>query len=172
MHDYRLKERTYSLWAHLLSEKQNYLNPVYSPSFAESHPVLLPSTQAYHFKYRCPSTSHYKTRFLQTVMFQLNDLCCRFWRNMYHQYDRSMHPRQSILKHILTLKESNRELEGTVRALKAVSLPQEFVHFWVTGHKPCVLKTNFISHGCFVFEKPSQVFPQDSKDLGRSWCNS
>uniref|UniRef100_A0A8C2HKG8 Myotubularin-related protein 6-like n=1 Tax=Cyprinus carpio TaxID=7962 RepID=A0A8C2HKG8_CYPCA len=76
--DLQLKERTYSLWAHLLSEKQNYLNPVYSPSFAESHPVLEPSTQAYHFK---------------------------FWRNMYHQYDRSMHPRQSILKHVLTLKD-------------------------------------------------------------------
>uniref|UniRef100_A0A8C1FJ22 Myotubularin related protein 6 n=2 Tax=Cyprinus carpio TaxID=7962 RepID=A0A8C1FJ22_CYPCA len=97
--DLQLKERTYSLWAHLLSEKQNYLNPVYSPSFAESHPVLEPSTQAYHFK---------------------------FWRNMYHQYDRSMHPRQSILKHVLTLKDSNRELEGTVQALKTVSSPQEF----------------------------------------------
>uniref|UniRef100_A0A9R1SK56 Myotubularin related protein 6 n=2 Tax=Cyprinus carpio TaxID=7962 RepID=A0A9R1SK56_CYPCA len=94
VYHYRLKERTYSLWAHLLSEKQNYLNPVYSPSFAESHPVLEPSTQAYHFK---------------------------FWRNMYHQYDRSMHPRQSILKHVLTLKESNRELEGTVQALKTVT---------------------------------------------------
>uniref|UniRef100_A0A8C2GKL3 Myotubularin related protein 6 n=1 Tax=Cyprinus carpio TaxID=7962 RepID=A0A8C2GKL3_CYPCA len=92
--DLQLKERTYSLWAHLLSEKQNYLNPVYSPSFAESHPVLEPSTQAYHFK---------------------------FWRNMYHQYDRSMHPRQSILKHVLTLKDSNRELEGTVQALKTVN---------------------------------------------------
>ncbi|TRZ02322.1 hypothetical protein DNTS_009719 [Danionella cerebrum] len=90
--DLQLKERTYSLWAHLLREKQNYLNPVYSPKYAESHPVLEPSTQAYHF---------------------------RFWRNMYHQYDRSMHPRQSILKHVLTLKETNQELEGTVEALKS-----------------------------------------------------
>uniref|UniRef100_A0A672T2D5 Myotubularin-related protein 6-like n=1 Tax=Sinocyclocheilus grahami TaxID=75366 RepID=A0A672T2D5_SINGR len=97
--DLQLKERTYSLWAHLLSENQNYLNPLFSPSFAESHPVLEPSTQAYHFK---------------------------FWRNMYNQYDRSMHPRQSILKHVLTLQESNRELEGTVQALKTVSSPQEF----------------------------------------------
>lgn len=48
---YRLKERTYSLWAHLLSEQQNYLNPVYSLSFAESHPVLEPSTQPWNFKY-------------------------------------------------------------------------------------------------------------------------
>uniref|UniRef100_A0A673JDW1 Myotubularin-related protein 6-like n=1 Tax=Sinocyclocheilus rhinocerous TaxID=307959 RepID=A0A673JDW1_9TELE len=97
--DLQLKERTYSLWAHLLSEKQNYLNPLFSPSVAESHPVLEPSTQAYHFK---------------------------FWRNMYNQYDRSMHPRQSILKHVLTLQESKRELEGTVQALKTVSSPQEF----------------------------------------------
>ncbi len=45
---------------------------------------------------------------------------------MYHQYDRSMHPRQSILKHVLSLKESSRELEETVQALKTVSSPQEF----------------------------------------------
>ncbi|KAB5533300.1 hypothetical protein PHYPO_G00130180 [Pangasianodon hypophthalmus] len=87
----QLKERTYSLWAHLLSEQQNFLNPLYSPSFAESHPVLEPSTQSWNFK---------------------------FWRNMYHQFDRSMHPRQSILKHTLALKESNKELENTVRGLQ------------------------------------------------------
>ncbi|KAI5620020.1 myotubularin-related protein 6 [Silurus asotus] len=87
----QFKERTYSLWAHLLSEQQNFLNPVYKPSFTESHPVLEPSTQSWNFK---------------------------FWRNMYHQFDRSMHPRQSILKHTLTLKESNKELENTVRSLQ------------------------------------------------------
>lgn len=48
-------------------------------------------------------------------------LCLRFWRNMYHQFDRAMHPRQSILKHTLTLKESNKELENTVRGLQEVS---------------------------------------------------
>lgn len=45
---------------------------------------------------------------------------------MYHQYDRSMHPRQSILKHVLSLKENSQELEGTVQALKTVSSHQEF----------------------------------------------
>lgn len=40
---------------------------------------------------------------------------------MYHQFDRSMHPRQSILKHTLTLKESNKDLENTVRGLQEVS---------------------------------------------------
>lgn len=90
--DLQLKDRTHSLWAHLLSEQQNYLNPLYSPMFAESHPVLEPSTQAWQFK---------------------------FWRNMYHQFDRSMHPRQSILKQTLMLKENSKELENTVRALQA-----------------------------------------------------
>uniref|UniRef100_A0A673B6E9 Myotubularin phosphatase domain-containing protein n=1 Tax=Sphaeramia orbicularis TaxID=375764 RepID=A0A673B6E9_9TELE len=76
----QLRERTHSLWAYLLSEKQNYLNPFYSPAYCEAHPVLEPSTLPYHFK---------------------------FWRNMYHQFDRSMHPRQSILKTILTLRENS-----------------------------------------------------------------
>ncbi|XP_036414314.1 myotubularin-related protein 6 [Colossoma macropomum] len=88
----QLKDRTYSLWDHLLSEQQLYLNPVYSPSFAETHPVLEPSTQAWNFK---------------------------FWRNMYHQFDRSMHPRQSILKHTVMLKENSKELESTARELQA-----------------------------------------------------
>lgn len=39
---------------------------------------------------------------------------------MYHQFDRTMHPRQSILKHILGLRESNRELERTANQLEAV----------------------------------------------------
>lgn len=87
----QLRERTHSLWAFLLSEKENYMNPMYSPAYAESHPVLEPSTLPYHFK---------------------------FWRNMYHQFDRSMHPRQSILKTILTLRENSRKTENTLQALE------------------------------------------------------
>ncbi|XP_041823763.1 myotubularin-related protein 6 [Melanotaenia boesemani] len=87
----QLRERTHSLWAYLMSEKQNYLNPFYSPAFSEAHPVLEPSSMPYHFK---------------------------FWRNMYHQFDRSMHPRQSILKTILTLRENSRKTESTLHALE------------------------------------------------------
>uniref|UniRef100_A0A8C3AMH9 Myotubularin related protein 6 n=1 Tax=Cyclopterus lumpus TaxID=8103 RepID=A0A8C3AMH9_CYCLU len=93
--DLRMRERTHSLWAYLMSEKQNYLNPFYSLAYSETHPVLEPSTLPYHFK---------------------------FWRNMYHQFDRSMHPRQSILKTVLTLRENSREAEGTLQALENVSL--------------------------------------------------
>ncbi|KAL7373200.1 hypothetical protein ABVT39_001103 [Epinephelus coioides] len=42
----------------------------------------------------------------------------QFWRNMYHQFDRSMHPRQSILKTILTLRENSRKAESTLQALE------------------------------------------------------
>ncbi|XP_026861170.2 myotubularin-related protein 6 isoform X1 [Electrophorus electricus] len=110
----QLKDRTYSLWAHLLSEQHNYLNPVYSPSFAERHPVLEPSTQPWNFK---------------------------FWRNMYHQFDRTMHPRQSILKHTLTLKESNSKLEDTAHTLQAklqtlgVSTSPLELHSWSREHR-------------------------------------
>ncbi|XP_068565832.1 myotubularin-related protein 6 [Cebidichthys violaceus] len=89
--DLRLRERTHSLWAFLMGEKQNYLNPFYSTAYSETHPVLEPSTLPYHFK---------------------------FWRNMYHQFDRSMHPRQSILKTVLTLRENSRKAESTLQALE------------------------------------------------------
>ncbi|XP_053715189.1 myotubularin-related protein 6 [Synchiropus splendidus] len=88
----RIRERTHSLWAYLMSETHNYINPFYSPAFSESHPVLEPSTLPYNFK---------------------------FWRNMYHQFDRSMHPRQSILKTILTLRENSHKAERTVQALES-----------------------------------------------------
>ncbi|XP_072306731.1 myotubularin-related protein 6 [Eucyclogobius newberryi] len=87
----QLKERTHSLWASLLGEKHNYLNPFYNPAYNVEHPVLEPSTLPYHFK---------------------------FWRNMYHQFDRSMHPRQSILKTILTLKDKSAKAESTLQALE------------------------------------------------------
>lgn len=88
----QLGDRTHSLWAFLLREQQNYLNPAYCPTYADTHPVLEPSTLPCHFK---------------------------FWRNMYHQFDRSMHPRQSVLKNVLTLKESNCQLEDTIKDLEA-----------------------------------------------------
>lgn len=40
---------------------------------------------------------------------------------MYHQFDRSMHPRQSILKTILTLREKSRKTESILQALENVS---------------------------------------------------
>uniref|UniRef100_A0A8C9TYT2 Myotubularin related protein 6 n=1 Tax=Scleropages formosus TaxID=113540 RepID=A0A8C9TYT2_SCLFO len=89
----QLREKTYSLWSFLLSEQHNYENPLYSAALAERNPVLEPSTQPCHFK---------------------------FWTNMYHQYDRTMHPRQSLLKHLLAVRESSCALEKTAHELEAV----------------------------------------------------
>lgn len=38
-----------------MGEKQNYLNPFYSPSYCEQNPVLVPSTLPYNFKSVWPS---------------------------------------------------------------------------------------------------------------------
>ncbi|XP_037135276.1 myotubularin-related protein 6 [Syngnathus acus] len=111
--DLQLRERTHSLWAHLMSEKQNYLNPFYSPAYAETQPVLEPSTLPYHFK---------------------------FWRNMYHQFDRSMHPRQSILKTILTGRENSRKAESKLQALES-RLHQLGVTPVVTANHPAAPPT-------------------------------
>uniref|UniRef100_A0A3Q3FFB1 Myotubularin related protein 6 n=1 Tax=Labrus bergylta TaxID=56723 RepID=A0A3Q3FFB1_9LABR len=43
----------------------------------------------------------------------------QFWRNMYHQFDRSMHPRQSILKTILTLRENSCKAESALQSLES-----------------------------------------------------
>lgn len=87
----QIKDKTHSLWSFLLNERQNYLNPLYNPALAETQPVLEPSTLPFHFK---------------------------FWRNMYHQYDRTMHPRQSVIKNLLTLREQSKDLEDTVAQLE------------------------------------------------------
>ncbi|KAJ8375607.1 hypothetical protein SKAU_G00061870 [Synaphobranchus kaupii] len=82
--------------------------PLYNPSLAESQPVLEPST--------CPAC-HF-----------------RFWRNMYHQYDRTMHPRQSVLKNLLTLRVQRKDLESTAHQLETklwnlgVSAPPQDIH--------------------------------------------
>ncbi|XP_003225571.2 myotubularin-related protein 6 [Anolis carolinensis] len=88
----RLKEKTYSLWPFLLEQREKYLNPVYSESFSQSFTVLEPDTVSFNFK---------------------------FWRNMYHQFDHTMHPRQSILSHVMTMNDQNRQLEKDIKELEA-----------------------------------------------------
>ncbi|KAL1780554.1 myotubularin-related protein 6 [Sigmodon hispidus] len=87
----RLKEKTYSLWAFLLDDKQKYLNPLYS-SKSERMTVLEPNTVSFHFK---------------------------FWRNMYHQFDRTLHPRQSVLNIIMNMNEKNKQLEEDIKDLES-----------------------------------------------------
>uniref|UniRef100_A0A8B9ST41 Myotubularin related protein 6 n=1 Tax=Anas platyrhynchos TaxID=8839 RepID=A0A8B9ST41_ANAPL len=43
----------------------------------------------------------------------------KFWRNMYHQFDRSMHPRQSVYDLIMNMSEQNKQLEKDIKELEA-----------------------------------------------------
>lgn len=40
---------------------------------------------------------------------------------MYHQFDRSMHPRQSVYDLIMDMSEQNKQLEEDIKQLEAVS---------------------------------------------------
>ncbi|XP_027691048.1 myotubularin-related protein 6 [Vombatus ursinus] len=89
--DLKLKEKTYSLWPFLLDDQEKYLNPFYSPN-SQKFPVLEPNTVPFNFK---------------------------FWRNMYHQFDRTMHPRQSVLKLIMNMNDQNKQLEKEIKELES-----------------------------------------------------
>uniref|UniRef100_A0A8C6CSX1 Myotubularin related protein 6 n=1 Tax=Moschus moschiferus TaxID=68415 RepID=A0A8C6CSX1_MOSMO len=87
----KLKEKTYSLWPFLLGDQKKYLNPLYS-SQSQKSAVLEPNTVSFNFK---------------------------FWRNMYHQFDRTLHPRQSVFNIIMNLNEQNKQLEKDIKDLES-----------------------------------------------------
>ncbi|XP_032170555.1 myotubularin-related protein 6 isoform X3 [Mustela erminea] len=87
----RLKEKTYSLWPFLLDDQKKYLNPLYSSKSPEFS-VLEPNTVSFNFK---------------------------FWRNMYHQFDRTLHPRQSVFNIIMDMDEQNKQLEKDIKDLES-----------------------------------------------------
>ncbi|XP_055100068.1 myotubularin-related protein 6 isoform X5 [Symphalangus syndactylus] len=87
----KLKEKTYSLWPFLLEDQKKYLNPLYS-SKSHRFTVLEPNTVSFNFK---------------------------FWRNMYHQFDRTLHPRQSVFNIIMNMNEQNKQLEKDIKDLES-----------------------------------------------------
>ncbi|MBN3281092.1 MTMR8 protein, partial [Polyodon spathula] len=105
--DLKLHERTYSVWPFLLEKKMQYLNPVYRGSSAFG--VLQPNTLPFNFK---------------------------FWCAMYNRFDKGMHPKQSILDHMLALISQKSDGEGKVIELQNVSKrkKQQFRRL-AAGHK-------------------------------------
>ncbi|KAK6480243.1 myotubularin-related protein 8-like [Huso huso] len=87
--DIKLHERTYSVWPFLLEKTMQYLNPVYKGSSAFG--VLQPNTLPFNFK---------------------------FWCAMYNRFDKGMHPKQSILDHVLALISQKSDGEGKVIELQ------------------------------------------------------
>ncbi|XP_070265558.1 phosphatidylinositol-3,5-bisphosphate 3-phosphatase MTMR6 isoform X4 [Myotis yumanensis] len=88
----KLKEKTYSLWPFLLDDQKRYLNPLYS-SNSQKFAVLEPNTVSFNFK---------------------------FWRNMYHQFDRTLHPRESVCNIIMNMNEQNKQLEKDIKDLESI----------------------------------------------------
>ncbi|KAK2112593.1 Myotubularin- protein 6 [Saguinus oedipus] len=43
----------------------------------------------------------------------------KFWRNMYHQFDRTLHPRQSVFNIIMNMNEQNKQLEKDIKDLES-----------------------------------------------------
>lgn len=43
---------------------------------------------------------------------------------MYHQFDRTLHPRQSVLNIIMNMSEQTKQLEKDVKDLESVSIPK------------------------------------------------
>ncbi|XP_051782348.1 myotubularin-related protein 6 [Erpetoichthys calabaricus] len=131
----RLKDKTYSLWPHLMNNHQNYLNPLYQPGFAETHPVLEPNTMPFNFK---------------------------FWRNMYLQYDRSMHPRQVVLNHISTVRGNSRDLEEKIKVLEAKLQKQGSV--WIQNlDEPTKQPVFPVRPSSLILEEPLNCKEHDQK---------
>ncbi|PIO28822.1 hypothetical protein AB205_0134770 [Aquarana catesbeiana] len=84
-------EKTHSLWAHLLGERSKYQNPLFDQSSLKSQPVLEPNTIHSSFK---------------------------FWRNMYHQFDLTLHPRQSVANLLVKISAENKALEDELKQLQ------------------------------------------------------
>ncbi|XP_078231325.1 phosphatidylinositol-3,5-bisphosphate 3-phosphatase MTMR6 isoform X4 [Callithrix jacchus] len=43
----------------------------------------------------------------------------KFWRNMYHQFDQTLHPRQSVFNIIMNMNEQNKQLEKDIKDLES-----------------------------------------------------
>ncbi|XP_006000144.1 myotubularin-related protein 7 isoform X1 [Latimeria chalumnae] len=86
----RIQERTFSLWAHLWKNREDYINPLYRPDHSQTQGLLRPDTAPYNFK---------------------------FWRSMYNRFEKVMHPRQSVNDFLMAVKEETQQLEEELENL-------------------------------------------------------
>ncbi|XP_075691869.1 phosphatidylinositol-3,5-bisphosphate 3-phosphatase MTMR8 isoform X3 [Rhinoderma darwinii] len=77
----KIFENTHSLWPFLLQRKQEFVNPLYR---SNAYNALQPNTFPF---------------------------CFKFWCGMYNRFDKGMHPRQSVLDHLLESMNSKETLE-------------------------------------------------------------
>lgn len=88
--EFDVKNTTYSLWAKLDTEKEEYLNPLYHLS------------------------KEPKLSFLQV---QLLPQLIRFWRSMYNRFDFGIHPRECLTDLLSVTYNHTKSLEGHINYL-------------------------------------------------------
>ncbi|KAK3535915.1 hypothetical protein QTP70_021211 [Hemibagrus guttatus] len=79
-----IREKTHSIWPHMWKNKLDYVNPLFRLDHSQTQGVLHPNTSPY---------------------------CFNFWRSLYNQFDRRLHPRQSALECLVAVKEETQQLE-------------------------------------------------------------
>ncbi|KAI1238329.1 hypothetical protein IHE44_0013052 [Lamprotornis superbus] len=89
----KIKERTYSLWAHLWKNRADYLNPLYRSDHSQTQGTLHPQISPCNFLYK-------------------------FWSGMYNRFEKGLHPRQSVTDYLMAVKEETQQLEEELEALQ------------------------------------------------------
>ncbi|XP_065499536.1 myotubularin-related protein 8 isoform X1 [Caloenas nicobarica] len=87
--DLKIFEKTHSLWPFLLQKKQELRNPLYRGFTA--YKELQPNTLPFSFQ---------------------------FWCGMYNRFDKGMHPKQSVLDHLLSCMSQRVKLEDNASELE------------------------------------------------------
>ncbi|XP_073217167.1 phosphatidylinositol-3,5-bisphosphate 3-phosphatase MTMR8 isoform X3 [Lepidochelys kempii] len=85
----KIFEKTHSLWPFLLQKKQEFRNPLYKGFTA--YKELKPNTLPFSFQ---------------------------FWCGMYNRFDKGMHPKQSVLDHLLNCMSQKIKLEDNATDLE------------------------------------------------------
>uniref|UniRef100_A0A8C3I0P3 Myotubularin related protein 7 n=1 Tax=Chrysemys picta bellii TaxID=8478 RepID=A0A8C3I0P3_CHRPI len=89
----KIRERTYSLWAHLWKNRADYMNPLYREDHSQTQGTLRPQTAPCNFLYK-------------------------FWSGMYTRFEKGMHPRQSVTDYLMAVKEETQQLEEELEVLE------------------------------------------------------
>ncbi|XP_005412270.1 PREDICTED: myotubularin-related protein 7 isoform X2 [Chinchilla lanigera] len=91
--EFKIQERTYSLWAHLWKNRADYLNPLFRADHSQTQGNLHLTTTPCNFMYK-------------------------FWSGMYNHFEKGMQPRQSVTDYLMAVKEESQQLEEELEALE------------------------------------------------------
>lgn len=131
-----VKNATYSLWAKLDSQREQYINPLYKLS-KES-----------------------KRSFLEVQLFpQL----IRFWRSMYNRFDFGIHPRECLTDLLTVTYNHTKSLEGHINYLR--SKIDQIKQLKDQKHRFNLIDANLIDKKQQLFTKQNSIESQSIKSF-------